>query len=128
MAEPVKSFRDNAGCGHGKASLSLEEARARMLEQITPVEGSETVALRDALGRILAADVISEVDVPSHRNSAMDGYAVASGDLPGDGERGFRVIGTSWAGHPFDGSVGSGECVRIMTGATVPEGADTVVM
>lgn len=128
MGEPVKSFRDNAGCGHGKASLSLEEARARMLAEIAPVQGTETVALRDALDRVLAADVVSEVDVPSHRNSAMDGYALSADDLPADGERGFAVIGTSWAGHPFDGKVKAGECVRIMTGATVPEGTDTVVM
>jgi len=129
MAEAAKNFRDNAGCGgHGGASLSLEEARARMLAGITPVEGSESVAVRDALGRILAEDVVSRVDVPSHRNSAMDGYALAGDALPAEGERGFDVVGTSWAGRPFEGAVGPGQCVRIMTGASVPDGADTVIM
>jgi len=129
MAEAAKNFRENAGCGgHGSPSLSLEEARARMLEGIAPVDGSEHVAVRDALGRILAEDVVSRVDVPSHRNSAMDGYAVAGDALPAEGERGFDVVGTSWAGRPFEGTVGPGQCARIMTGASVPEGADTVIM
>ena len=129
MAEPAKNHRDNAGCGgHDSAALRLEEARARMLAQIAPVEGHETVSVRDALGRVLAAEVVSTVDVPSHRNSAMDGYALAGAELPGEGEARFEVAGTSWAGRPFEGRTGPGRCVRIMTGAVVPEGADTVVM
>jgi molybdopterin molybdotransferase len=129
MAEPAKNFRENAGCGgHGGPSLGLDEARARMLASILPVEGAQSVPVRDALGRILAADVISNVDVPAHRNSAMDGYALSGADLPAEGERRFEVVGTSWAGRPFVGAVSAGQCVRIMTGASVPEGADTVVM
>ncbi len=129
MAEPSKNIRENAGCGgHGSPSLALEDARARMLDRIAPVEGSECVPLRSALGRILAQDVISGVDVPSHRNSAMDGYALAGDALPVEGERGFDVVGTSWAGRPFEGAVGPGQCARIMTGASVPAGTDTVVM
>lgn len=127
MAEPVR--KEHAGCGgHDSAALPVEEARARMLATIAPVAGAETVAVRDALGRILAADVVSAVDVPSHRNSAMDGYALSGGDLPAEGEARLEIIGTSWAGRPFEGSVPRGRCVRIMTGASVPEGADTVVM
>ena len=129
MTEPLKNNRENAGCGgHGSPSLALEDARTRMLERIAPVEGSECVALRSALGRILAQDVISGVDVPSHRNSALDGYALAGDALPAGGEQGFEVVGTSWAGRPFEGAVGPGQCARIMTGASVPEGTDTVVM
>jgi len=99
-----------------------------MLAEVRPVEGAESIALRDGLGRILHEDVRSQVDVPAHTNSAMDGYAVRGEDLPGDGERTLRVIGTAWAGRPFEGAVGTGECARIMTGAPVPPGADTVVI
>lgn len=114
--------------GHGHRSLQLEEARARILESVRPVPGEETVELCAALGRVLAEPVVSIVDVPSHDNSAMDGYALAGSDLPAQGERSLRLVGTSWAGRPFDGTVGPGECARIMTGATLPRGTDTVVM
>ena len=113
---------------HGHEALRLEEARARMVAAITPVAGEESVDLRSALGRVLARDVHSTVDVPSHRNSAMDGYALAGSELPVAGSASFEVIGTAWAGRPFTGEVGRGQCVRIMTGATVPEATDTVVM
>jgi len=114
--------------GHGHKALRLDEARARILANVTPVEGSETRPLREALGRVLAAPVVSTVDVPSHTNSAMDGFALAGSELPAEGERSLEVIGTSWAGRPFGGTVGAGQCVRIMTGATLPAGTDTIVM
>jgi molybdopterin molybdotransferase len=114
--------------GHGHAALPLDEARARILAEVRPVEGSETLGLREALGRVLSAPVRSSVDVPSHDNSAMDGYALAASDLPAEGEKSFPVVGTSWAGRPFEGTVRSGECIRIMTGATLPKGVDTIVM
>jgi molybdopterin molybdotransferase len=114
--------------GHGHRALGLEEARARILADIVPVDGRESVALRDALGRVLAHDILSSVDVPSHRNSAMDGYALDSTGVPEAGTSSFEVIGTSWAGRPYLAAVGPGQCVRIMTGATLPEGTDTVVM
>lgn len=113
---------------HGHRSLPLEEARARILAKVLPVTGHETLDLRDALGRVLHEPVRATVDVPSHTNSAMDGFALAGEALPATGERAFRVIGTSWAGRPYAGNVGSGQCVRIMTGATLPPGTDTVVM
>jgi molybdopterin molybdotransferase len=113
---------------HGHKALRLDEARAQMIAAITPVTGEESVDLRGALGRVLARDVHSTVDVPSHRNSAMDGYALAGVDLPAAGSAAFEVVGTSWAGRPFAGTVGRGQCVRIMTGATVPDSTDTVVM
>ena len=108
--------------------LRLDDARRRILEAVRPVAGQETLDLRQALGRVLCEPVCSSVDVPSHTNSAMDGYALAGEDLPATGERRFGVIGTSWAGRPYAGTVGSGQCVRIMTGATLPPGSDTVVM
>ena len=114
--------------GHGHRPLPLDEARARIVADISPVGGQETVSLRDALGRVLSCDVRSGVDVPSHRNSAMDGYALAGGDLPRTGAAALELVGTSWAGRPYAGRVGPGQCVRIMTGATVPDATDTVVM
>jgi molybdopterin molybdotransferase len=121
---------NNPGCGggHDDPAQPLHEALARITADIHPVEGFEYVATRDALDRVLYAPVHSTVDVPAHSNSAMDGYALAGAGLPGEGERAFRVVGTAFAGHPFAGTVGDGECVRIMTGAPVPQGADTVVM
>ena len=113
---------------HGHKTLRLEEARSLILQGVRPVAGTESLPLRDALDRVLAADVRSTVDVPSHDNSAMDGYALAGTALPPDGERAFEVVGTSWAGRPYGGEVGPGECARIFTGAALPAGTDTVIM
>ncbi len=113
---------------HGEPVLRLEEAIARMLAEVQPVTGEETLALRPALGRILSEDVRSTVDVPSHTNSAMDGYAVRAADLPTDGSAELRLVGTAWAGRPLSETVEPGECARIMTGAPVPVGADTIVI
>ena len=116
------------------SSLLVEQALERIHASITPVAGVERVAIRETLGRVLAAPVLSPIDVPAHDNSAMDGYAVRASDAarasggPGDGAAVLRVAGTSWAGRPFSGEVGPGECVRIMTGAVMPRGADAVVI
>ena len=129
LDQPLPPGVDPCDLSHpGHHTLRLDEARARMIAAITPVAGEEIVDLRGALGRVLGRDVRSPVDVPSHRNSAMDGYALASSELPAAGTASFDVVGTSWAGRPFVGAVGRGQCVRIMTGATVPECTDTVVM
>jgi molybdopterin molybdotransferase len=109
-------------------SLAVETARRLTRELVEPVGGSERVFIRAALDRILACDVISPIDVPAHDNSAMDGYAVRAADLSSAGETRLTVAGTALAGQPFSGSVGPGECVRIMTGAVVPAGADTIVI
>jgi len=114
--------------GHGHPPLQFEEARARMIAAIAPVVGEETVGLRDALVRVLARDLHSPLDVPSHRNSAMDGYALAGSDLAPQGHTSLEVVGTAWAGRPYDGAIARGQCVRIMTGAMLPEATDTVVM
>jgi molybdopterin molybdotransferase len=108
--------------------LTVEQALGYIRDNLQPIEGYEQLALRDALGRVLAADVLSPIDVPPHANSAMDGYALRAADLPAGGEVTLRVTGTALAGHPFSGSVGDGHCVRIMTGANIPTGANTVVM
>ncbi len=109
-------------------SLPMDRALALIAERIAPVAGWQSLPLRQALGGVLAQEVISPIDVPSHRNSAMDGYALAADDLPAEGVAELPVVGSAFAGHPFEGSVGRGECVRIMTGAKMPEGTDTVVM
>ena len=110
--------------------LSVEQARERTIAAVAPVTGHQTVPLAGALGRILHADVTAPADIPAFAASAMDGYALRSADPPGtdDAPRGFPVIGASFAGAPFDGRVGAGECVRIMTGAPMPDGADAVVI
>ncbi|MDE2089151.1 MAG: molybdopterin molybdotransferase MoeA [Gammaproteobacteria bacterium] len=113
---------------HEPASLTVEEALRRIGAAVAPVEGNERCALRSALGRVLAEDIRSGIHVPAHDNSSMDGYAVAGADLPTGGVRELKVIGTSWAGKPYPGRVQSGQCVRIMTGAVIPDGADTVVI
>jgi len=109
-------------------SLSVDRARRVLLDRVQPVTGSERVFIRQALGRVLAADVISPVDVPAHDNSAMDGWAVRFADLAATGETRLKVVGTAFAGREFAGKVGAGETVRIMTGAVLPAGADCVVI
>lgn len=106
--------------------LSVEEAQARILEAILPITTKERVGLRQGLGRILADPLLARMDVPSHRNSAMDGYAFRHIDT--DIHKAFYVAGVSMAGHPFHDSLDIGQCIRIMTGAVVPADADTVVM
>src|SRR5260221_1960954 len=108
-------------------SMPVAKARAFIHHFLQPLTGVARVPVRSALGRVLAEDVISPVDVPSHRNSAMDGWALRGADLA-SGEATLVEIGASFAGKPFAGKVGAAQCVRIMTGGVVPEGADTVVM
>lgn len=115
-------------CATPKGLLSVNEAQQRIATLITPIGGVEQLAIRAALGRILAAPVISTINVPPYTNSAMDGYALRGSDLPTDGTARLRVIGRAMAGAPFAGTVNTGEAVRIMTGAAMPEGADTVLM
>ena len=109
-------------------TLSAAEARARMLAEVAPIVGREFVPLRSALGRILAADIVAPHDVPAHDNSAMDGYAVSFDSLSTESETRLNVVGTAFAGSAFSGLVGKGQAVRIMTGAVLPAGADTVVV
>ena len=111
-----------------QASLSCEAALERILEHVEPVAGTEKLAIRTALGRNLAEPVDSPFNVPAHTNSAMDGYAVRHADLTGEGELELAVIGSSFAGRPFDGKLGTAQAVRIMTGAAMPDGGDTVIM
>ena len=103
--------------------LTVEAARARMLARAAPL-GAETAPLDEALGRVLAADIIATRDQPPFAASAMDGWAVRSTDTPGR----LTIVGESAAGHSFAGVVGPGQTVRIFTGAPVPDGADAIVI
>ena len=109
-------------------SLSADAALEQIKAGVNRVRGIEKIAIREALNRILAEDIRSRINVPSGTNSAMDGYAVNSADIPSEGTAGLNVLGTAWAGKPFEGKLTAGNCVRIMTGAIMPEGADTVVI
>jgi molybdopterin molybdotransferase len=109
-------------------SMPVAKARAFIHQFLDPVTAVLRVPVRTALGRVLAEDVLSPVDVPAHRNSAMDGWAMRAADLAPDRETTLQEIGASFAGRPFAGALGAGQCVRIMTGGVVPQGADTVVM
>ena len=113
---------------HDPDSLSVDQARAFIRHQLTAVRTRERVALRGALGRVLACDLLAPFNVPGHDNSAMDGYAVRHADVANGGNTRLRVLGTALAGKAFAQPIGEGECVRIMTGAPPPAGADTVVV
>ncbi|WP_434660559.1 molybdopterin molybdotransferase MoeA [Paraburkholderia sp. A3BS-1L] len=113
-------------------ALPVSAAQAIVLQWVTPLAQSERVPLRDALARVLAKDVISPIDVPAHDNSAMDGYAFDGASLlaqaaPAGATLTLKVAGKAFAGHPYTGAIAPGACVRIMTGAPMPAGYDTVV-
>jgi molybdopterin molybdotransferase len=108
-------------------ALPVTKAQDIIAQFITPVQAIEKLAIRQALGRVLATDIVSGIDVPAHDNSAMDGYALNGSDLPATGVRDFRIVGTAFAGRAYHGDVGAGECVRIMTGAVMPASCDTVI-
>ena len=109
-------------------SMPVAKARELIATFLTPVTAVERLHVRSALGRVLAADIVSPIAVPGHDNSAMDGYAVRFADLEPDAETTLKRVGESFAGKPWPGSIGAGECVRIFTGGVMPQGADTVVI
>jgi molybdopterin molybdotransferase len=113
--------------GYDPDALPVRSAQRIIRDFVAPVRSVEKVALRAALGRVLAADVISPINVPAHDNSAMDGYALRGADLRADGPTTLAVIGTVYAGRPSDLVPGPGQCVRIMTGGVMPQGCDSVV-
>ena len=129
MNGKTASIRD-ASCAddYDPNSMPVAKAREFIARFLTPVAVIERVHIRAALDRVLAEDVISPLDVPSHDNSAMDGYAVRFADLKADGEVTLKVAGSSFAGVPYQGAVKPGACVRIMTGGVVPAGMNTIVM
>ncbi|MEO8848678.1 MAG: gephyrin-like molybdotransferase Glp [Casimicrobiaceae bacterium] len=109
-------------------SMPVERARTLIRQFLTPVTAVERLHIRDALGRTLAEDVVSPIDVPGHDNSAMDGWALRFADLDKAAETPLTRVGEAFAGRPYAGEIGHGETVRIFTGGVMPGGADTVVM
>ncbi|MFT7461256.1 MAG: molybdopterin molybdotransferase, partial [Planctomycetota bacterium] len=109
-------------------SLPADVALDTIISSLSTIRGSVKVALRSALNTVLAEDIQSNMNVPSGINSAMDGYAVSAADIPKDGTKELIVVGTSWAGKPFNEAVKSGECARIMTGGILPSGTDTIII
>ena len=106
------------------ATLDFEQARAFVLERVRPLANVEEISLEQAAGRVLAEDVPYDRDYPTADRSVRDGFAVRSADLPGT----LQIIGEVRAGELFHGELGPGQAVEIMTGATVPQGADQIVM
>lgn len=129
----TKSISDlvsGAGCmdDYDPNSMPVAQARKYIRDYLSPVVTKECVPLRNSLGRVLAEDILSPCNVPNHDNSAMDGYAFNADDIQAIGSTNLEVIGTAFAGKAFEDKIGSGECVRIMTGAVMTQGADTVVV
>ncbi|HEY9065677.1 MAG TPA: molybdopterin molybdenumtransferase MoeA, partial [Burkholderiaceae bacterium] len=113
--------------GYDPNALPVAQARNFIARLVPAVRGIESVAIRSALGRVLARDVISPIAVPAADNSAMDGYALRGSELSAEHATTFRVVGKGYAGDAAGTAVVAGECVRIMTGAVMPPGLDTVV-
>jgi molybdopterin molybdotransferase len=110
------------------SSLKVAQARQQILDSVSPIQAEEKKPLRSALGHVLAETIKSPLDVPGHTNSAMDGYAMRGEELPSDDTLELKVSGTAYAGKGYNGSCEPGCCVRIMTGAPMPTGCDTVIM
>src|SRR5438552_9185732 len=109
-------------------ALPVAKANEVIRSFVNPVSGVEKLRVRTALGRVLAKEVVSPINVPSHDNSAMDGYAVRNDDLGAGEPVTLTEIGTAYAGREFTGEVRRGECVRVMTGAVMPRNTDTVII
>jgi molybdopterin molybdotransferase len=126
----MKTLESIFGCMSDYDPNALPVARANEVIRsfVAPISGTETLTVREALDRVLACDIVSPIDVPSHDNSAMDGYAVRADDLAPDAATVLEEIGVALAGKPFSGEVRAGQCVRVMTGAVMPAGTDTVVV
>ena len=120
------------------ASLHVDEARKAIAglvnelihesRKLNNASDIESVTLDQAINRILAEDLLSPIDVPAADNSAMDGFAF-NGDCLGNNETlaSLKIVGTAYAGKPYEGAIGSGECIKIMTGALMPHDCDTVI-
>lgn len=125
----MPTLEEIASCINGYDPQALPVAQAQeFIARLVPVVGAvESVPIRSALGRVLARDIVSAINVPAHDNSAMDGYALRGSDLLVDAPTALDVVGTGFAGGAAGGDVLAGQCLRIMTGAVMPAGLDTVV-
>lgn len=109
-------------------TISVADALEKISAEVATLQESETLPIRQCLDRTCFEAVTSPLNVPAHANSAMDGYALAFKDIDSEGISEFAVIGNAYAGTEFEGVCGKQQCVRIMTGAVMPKGADTVIM
>jgi molybdopterin molybdotransferase len=129
--DPTRAPRlaDVVSClsGYDPDALPVRHAQQIIRDFVTPIDSVEKVALRSALDRVLAADIVSPISVPAHDNSAMDGYALRGADLKAGQRTTLKVVATIYAGRPSDVVPGPGECVRIMTGGVMPAGCDSVI-
>jgi molybdopterin molybdotransferase len=127
--EPFGAIAQAVSCidGYDPDALRVDRADAAIRACLAPISGTERLPVREALGRVLAQEIVPAINVPGHDNSAMDGFAVRSSDLRNE-EFFLKQAGTAFAGKPFHGVVSAGECVRVMTGAVMPQGTDTVVV
>ncbi|WP_137224355.1 bifunctional molybdopterin-guanine dinucleotide biosynthesis adaptor protein MobB/molybdopterin molybdotransferase MoeA [Shewanella sp. MEBiC00475] len=121
---PINSSEQQAATPNDQHGLSVSQGIANVLAQVVPINRNESLNLIDVDNRVLAHDIISTVNVPQQTNSAMDGYAFIFQDLKKS--QSFKVVGEVLAGHHYSATLQAGEAVRIMTGATVPQGADTI--
>src|ERR1700748_928724 len=112
----------------GGPMMSVDEAVGIIAARVTPVRDIETVGLTQADGRVLASEIAAPLPLPPFTNSAVDGYAVASRDLPQGQAQAFTVAGRVQAGASASEAIQPGQAVRIFTGAPMPDGADTVFM
>ncbi len=126
---PKRTLSEIVSClaGYDPDALPVVQAQQIIRDFVVPIDAVEVVALRSALGRVLARNIVSPINVPAHDNSAMDGYALRGADLMHDAPTALIVVGTTLAGETHAGKVSAGECVRIMTGAVMPVDCDTVV-
>ncbi|MBC3916299.1 molybdopterin molybdotransferase MoeA [Undibacterium sp. CY18W] len=108
-------------------AVTVEQAQEIIGQFIQPLHITEQLPLRQALGRVLAEDIVSAMNVPAHDNSAMDGFAFRGDDLPAGQNKQLRIVGTALAGRAYPGQTARDECIRITTGAVMPAGCDTVI-
>jgi len=128
MTKPLTITEASCADDYDPNSMPVAKARQFIHTFLSPVTGIARVPIRSALGRVLAEDIISPVNVPAHVNSAMDGWALRAEDLAADPAAALTEVGASFAGVPYGKPVGKNECVRIFTGGVVPDGCDAVVM
>lgn len=124
--ELLQQLASNPSCAddYDPNAMSVTQARQYIQQFLSPVQETETIEIKQSLGRTLASPIISTINVPGHTNSAMDGFAFRQADA----STSLKIAGTAFAGNPFKGTLPTGSCVKIMTGAVIPREADTVVM
>ena len=127
MLKPPHSEITQTQAHEQSKGLPVATVQSLIQQHLVPLQERETVALSDALHRVLAIDIISPIHVPAHDNAAMDGYALRSADLANSINTKYQVVGLAVAGKKFTGTVQTNECIRIMTGAQMPVECDTVI-